>query len=328
MNMKTATAAHTAEVRAVHEKFLSRSSAKNRFIKPPTGRVHVIEAGDGPPVVLFNGSGPSALHMLPLLERIDGARTIAVDRPGFGLSDPADVPKNEFRQAAVVFVDGVMDALGVDGAVVGGSSMGATIATWYALARPERVRKLLLIGAPPLFPGTSAPGMLRLVASPIGTLLGKLMKPSPKLVVRNMKAFGEGETITRYPELIAAQVVAAGDKTYANTSTGELKTIISIWGFRSEFLLSDSDLAKIKAPTQIIWGNQRSTRWHRCGQVGRRGDLRFPAGGPRCGTWPLARPPRKSGEDHLRVREVARGALTSARRIYVEERAVASVCWC
>lgn len=105
---------------------------------------------------------------------------------------------------------------------------------WYALARPERVRKLL-VGAAPLFPGTSVPGMLRMVASPIETLMGKLMKPSPKLVVRNMKAFAEGETITRYPELIDAQVVAGGDKTYADTSTAELKTIISVWGFRSEY---------------------------------------------------------------------------------------------
>jgi 2-hydroxy-6-oxonona-2,4-dienedioate hydrolase len=254
MTMTTATATHTAEVEAVHEKILSRSSAKNRFINTPTGRVHVIEAGDGPPVLLLNGSGPSALHMLPMLERIDGAWTVAVDRPGFGLSDPAEVPRSDFRQAAVEFVDGAMDALGVDDAVVGGNSMGGTIATWYALARPKRVRKLLLVGAAPLFPGTSVPGMLRVVASPVGTFLGKLMKPSPKLVVKNMKAFGEGESITRYPELIDAQVIAGADKAYADTSMAELKTVISVRGFRREFLLSDADLAKIKAPTQIIWG--------------------------------------------------------------------------
>jgi pimeloyl-ACP methyl ester carboxylesterase len=254
MTMTTATATHTAEVEAVHEKILSRSSAKNRFINTPTGRVHVIEAGDGPPVLLLNGSGPSALHMLPMLERIDGAWTVAVDRPGFGLSDPAEVPRSDFRQAAVEFVDGAMDALGVDDAVVGGNSMGGTIATWYALARPQRVRKLLLVGAAPLFPGTSVPGMLRVVASPVGTFLGKLMKPSPKLVVKNMKAFGEGESITRYPELIDAQVIAGADKAYADTSMAELKTVISVRGFRREFLLSDADLAKIKAPTQIIWG--------------------------------------------------------------------------
>jgi pimeloyl-ACP methyl ester carboxylesterase len=252
--MSTTPSAHTAELEAVHQKILLGSAAKNRFIKTPAGRVHVIEAGDGPAVLLFNGSGPSALHMLPLLERIDGAWTIAVDRPGFGLSDPADVPRGKFREAAVEFVDGVMAALGLDEAVVGGNSMGGTIATWYALARPEQVRKLLLVGAAPLLPGTSVPGMLRMMVTPIGTLLGKLMKPSPKLVVQNMKAFGEGETIIRYPELIEAQVVAGRDKTYADTSTSELKTIISVRGFRSEFLLSDADLVKIKAPTQIIWG--------------------------------------------------------------------------
>jgi pimeloyl-ACP methyl ester carboxylesterase len=252
--MSAAPTVHTPELEAVHERILSGSVARNRFIKTRTGRVHVIEAGDGPPVLIFNGSGPSALHMLPLLERIDGAWAIAVDRPGFGLSDPVDVPHGRFRQAAVEFVDGVMTALGLDEAVVGGNSMGGTIATWFALARPERVGKLLLIGAAPLFPGTSVPAMLRVMVTPVGTLLGKLMKPSPKLVVKNMRAFREGETITRYPELIDAQVVAGGDKTYADTSRAELKTIISVRGFRSELLLTDADLGKIKSPTQIIWG--------------------------------------------------------------------------
>jgi hypothetical protein len=67
--MTTATAAHTANLKAVHEKILSGTSARNRFIKTLTGRVHVIEAGDGPPVLLCNGSGPSALHVLPVLVR-------------------------------------------------------------------------------------------------------------------------------------------------------------------------------------------------------------------------------------------------------------------
>jgi pimeloyl-ACP methyl ester carboxylesterase len=253
--MNITAAAHPKEVKAVHEKILSGSKAKGRFIRIPSGqRIHVIEAGDGPPVLLFNGSGPSALHMLPMLEKIDGVWAIAVDRPGFGLSDPADVPPEKFRQGAVDIVDGVLDALGLDDAVIGGNSMGGTIATWYALARPERVRKLLLIGASPLFPGTSVPRMLRIVATPLGTLLGKLMKPSAKLVVQNMKVFGEGETITRYPELIDAQVVAGGDKTYAHTSTAELKTVISVRGFKPEFQLSFDDLRRIKAPTQIVWG--------------------------------------------------------------------------
>lgn len=253
--MSVTTAVHPKEVSSVHEKILAESRAKSRFIRLPAGHnIHVIEAGDGPPVVLLNGSGPSALHMLPMLERVGGVWLVAVDRPGFGLSDPIDVPPERFREGAVHFVDEVLDALGLDNAVIGGNSMGGTISTWYALARPERVRKLLLIGAPPLFPGTSVPGMLRLITTPIGTVLGKLMKPSPKLVVQNMKAFGEGDTIIRYPELIEAQVVAGSDVIYAETSMAELKTVISMRGFKREFQLSFDDLRRIKAPTQIVWG--------------------------------------------------------------------------
>jgi pimeloyl-ACP methyl ester carboxylesterase len=36
--------------------------------------------------------------------------------------------------------------------------MGGTWALWYALARPERVRRLVLLGAAPLLPGTPCSG--------------------------------------------------------------------------------------------------------------------------------------------------------------------------
>jgi hypothetical protein len=62
-------------------------------------------------------------------------------------------------------------------------------------------------------------------------------------------------------------VVAGGDKTYVDTSTAELKTIISVWGFRSEFLLRDADLAKIKARPRSS-GKPTIHPWHRCSQVG------------------------------------------------------------
>jgi pimeloyl-ACP methyl ester carboxylesterase len=59
-------------------------------------RVHVIEAGEGSPVVFLHGSGTSSLSALSLLEHLEGVRMIAVDRPGYGLSDPVDVPR-KFR---------------------------------------------------------------------------------------------------------------------------------------------------------------------------------------------------------------------------------------
>lgn len=55
--MSITIAAHSEESKAVHEKILSGSKAKSRFIRIPSAhRIHLIEAGNGPPVLLSNGS--------------------------------------------------------------------------------------------------------------------------------------------------------------------------------------------------------------------------------------------------------------------------------
>src|SRR6266508_3330436 len=94
-------------------------------------------------------------------------------------------------RASVEWLDGVLDALGLDATALAGNSMGGTWALWYALARPERVRRLVLLGAAPLLPGTRVPPPLRVMATPkIGELLQRMMKPSPKMVVRMMSSMG------------------------------------------------------------------------------------------------------------------------------------------
>jgi hypothetical protein len=86
--------AHSDEVVALHERILRSSPARSRYIQVNSGRrVHVIEAGEGPPVLFLHGSSTSSLSLLPLLERPEGVRAIAVDRPGFGLSEPVRVPR-------------------------------------------------------------------------------------------------------------------------------------------------------------------------------------------------------------------------------------------
>ena len=145
-----------------------RRSGRDRHIEPRSGRrVHVIEAGEGPPVVFLHGSSTSSLSLLPVLERLEGVRAIAVDRPGFGLSEPVRVPRERFRDAAVEFLDEVLDELGLQTSAFAGNSMGGTWAVWYALARPERVRRLVLLGSAPLLPGTRPPVPLRVTAAPL-----------------------------------------------------------------------------------------------------------------------------------------------------------------
>jgi pimeloyl-ACP methyl ester carboxylesterase len=247
---------HSDEVFGVHQGILHASPARSRYIDVRSGRrVHVIEAGDGPPVVSLHGSSTSSLSLLPLLERVDGVRMIAVDRPGFGLSEPVHFPRGRFRDAAIEFVDEVLDALELETCAIAGQSMGATWAVWHALARPGRVRRLALLGSAPLLPETRPPAPLRAMTTPvIGDLLARI-KPNGKMVVRLMSSMGEKDTIVRYPHLIEALVAAARDPIASAANLAELRAIISPIGFRSSARLDPDELRRLNVPTLLIWGD-------------------------------------------------------------------------
>jgi pimeloyl-ACP methyl ester carboxylesterase len=134
---------HSAEVRDVYRRMLRDSRVQGRFVTLGTGRrVHVIEAGDGVPVVHLHGNNTSALSHLMLLEHAPAVRSYLVDRPGMGLSDPGDFSRGTFRDFAVRFVDDVLDALELENAVLVGASGGGVYATWwYALEHPRRVAR-------------------------------------------------------------------------------------------------------------------------------------------------------------------------------------------
>jgi pimeloyl-ACP methyl ester carboxylesterase len=260
--------AHSDEVLEVHERILGASAARSRHIEVRSGRrVHVIEAGEGPPVLFLHGSSESSLSLLtqdvggddravPLLERLEGVRAIAVDRPGFGLSEPVHVPRERFRDAAIEFLDEVLDELKLETSALAGSSMGGTWALWYALARPERVRRLVLLGAAPLLPGTRVPAPVRVMAAPVvGDLLARMLKPNARMVVRLMSSMGEKDTIVRYPDLIEALVAAGNDPIASAVNLAELRAIASPFGFRRSLRVHPDELRRLTVPTLLIWGD-------------------------------------------------------------------------
>lgn len=249
--------AHPDEMFEVHERILARYPADSRRIRVSSGRrVYVIEAGEGPPVVHLHGSGTSSLSLLPLFEHLEGVRIIAVDRPGFGLSDPVHVPRERFRNAAVEFVDEVLDELKLEMSALAGGSMGGTWALWYALARPERVRRLVLLTGAPLLPSTRAPAPLRVMATPVvGDLLARLVKPNAKMVVRLMSSMGEKDTIVRYPDLIESLVAAGNDPIASAADLAELRAILSPFGFRHSLRVRPDELRQLTVPTLLIWGD-------------------------------------------------------------------------
>jgi pimeloyl-ACP methyl ester carboxylesterase len=113
-------------------------------------RIHYQEAGDedASPVILIHGFISSNLiwsHiLLPLANA--GFRVIAPDLPGYGYSDkPKEAQYTISEQAQAV--KRLMDRLGIESATIVGASYGGAIAATLALDYPERVEKLILVGA-------------------------------------------------------------------------------------------------------------------------------------------------------------------------------------
>jgi pimeloyl-ACP methyl ester carboxylesterase len=242
---------------AAHARVLAGSSAQSRYFEVAGGRrIHAIEVGYGKPLVLLHGSGPTALQFLPLLERLTGVRAIAVDRPGFGLSDPAEPESEDYREAAVDSVSLMLDGLGLSETALLGNSTGGTWALWYALAHPDRVTRLVLLGASPLLPGTRVPPPMLGVATPTAGPPPEMPRPSKATVVQSMGVFGEGETIARYPDQLEAMVAAGYDQLVAGVRLTELRALIAPTGWHPALAMRTDELQALAVPTLLIWGEQ------------------------------------------------------------------------
>ncbi|MCA8093367.1 alpha/beta fold hydrolase [Burkholderia anthina] len=112
------------------------------------------DVGDGPPVLLIHGSGPGvtayANWRLTMPALATQFRVIAPDMAGFGETERP----SGYTYSMDNWVDhalGLLDALGVERAHVIGNSFGGALALALALAlairAPERVGRLVLMGA-------------------------------------------------------------------------------------------------------------------------------------------------------------------------------------
>jgi pimeloyl-ACP methyl ester carboxylesterase len=102
-----------------------------------------LEAGAGRPLVLVHGAGGSAeLWPRQLDELADVAQLLAPDLPGHG---PLGGRGRPSIAAYAEWLDGFLDAVAGEPAVVVGHSMGGAVAQTLALLRPERLAGLVLI---------------------------------------------------------------------------------------------------------------------------------------------------------------------------------------
>lgn len=121
-----------------------------RFVETELARTHLLDLGDGEPVVLLHGSGPGVSayanwrFTIPTLAR--SRRVIAPDLLGFGRTETNHPPAVDLR-AWVRQVVELADMLGLEQFDVVGNSMGGAIALALAARHPERVRRIVTMGS-------------------------------------------------------------------------------------------------------------------------------------------------------------------------------------
>ena len=124
-----------------------------RFAELQGRRVAWATVGEGPPMVM-GGWWMSHLELdwgsrrfRDFISALARHRTVVrYDRPGTGLSD-RDGPPPLTLDDEVEVLAGVVDAVGVDSAVVFAGSAGGPIAARYAAEHPRRVERLVLYGS-------------------------------------------------------------------------------------------------------------------------------------------------------------------------------------
>lgn len=109
------------------------------------GRLHYVDEGAGPPVVLVHGTPTWSFLYRDLIPRLAAAghRVIAPDHLGFGLSDrPAGAayrPEDHARRLAAL-----LDALDLRDLTLVVHDFGGPVGLSYAVAQPERVAGLVV----------------------------------------------------------------------------------------------------------------------------------------------------------------------------------------
>jgi pimeloyl-ACP methyl ester carboxylesterase len=119
---------------------------RGQFVEVAGARIHYLDKGTGPPIVILHGlGGQMGNFTYALLERLtDEFRVILMDRPGSGYSTRAPGATGRLTEQAAIVAQFIRK-LGLERPLLVGHSLGGAIALTVALDHPEVVKGLALI---------------------------------------------------------------------------------------------------------------------------------------------------------------------------------------
>ena len=215
-------------------------------------------------MVLLHGGLSQAGSWCLVAGRIPG-RVVIPDRPGWGLSDQLDFRTVDMRESSVTWLRGLMDELDLENTILVGASIGGFIALNYALAHPDRVASIVLVGAPPGL-RRQLPIPLRLMGNPIvGPLMARSKITDPEVnrrpVFKNLVAHPKSIPV----DVLQNDIDAMGLPGAGRAAFTMMRAMTTIRGFRPSMLIGD-DLAALNCPVTFLWGDADTFVPHTVGE--------------------------------------------------------------
>ncbi|GBD10453.1 4,5:9,10-diseco-3-hydroxy-5,9, 17-trioxoandrosta-1(10),2-diene-4-oate hydrolase [bacterium HR23] len=221
----------------------------HRWVTVLGRRVHLVAVGAGTPVLLLHGLGASWVAWEPLLPRLaPHLRVFAPDLPGHGDSDPL---RPYSLDNATPWMEGLLEALGIERVVVVGNSLGGLIALHFTLERPRRVSHLVLVDSAGL--GREVALSLRLATLPvIGEMLEAPSERGTQRLLRRL-VFADPRLIT--PALVTELTRVRSRPGAKATVLEALRYGIGLGGIKRHVLLLHR-LREVACPILVVWGGQ------------------------------------------------------------------------
>lgn len=229
---------------------------EGRFLDLDGVRVHAVEMGKGPDVVLIHGSSGNARDMTfrlaPALA--DRYRVIAFDRPGLGYTDDINPAGASITEQADL-LSRAAARMGAERPVVVGQSYGGAVALAWAVHHPGAISALVPVAAASTPWDTPLDAYYRMTSSPIGQWLAVPLLAAfvtPRRIEKEIAAvfapqptpegysdhFGPGLTLRR-----------ASIRANARQRANILREIIEL----------EPRYPDIRVPTEIVHGTADST---------------------------------------------------------------------
>lgn len=233
--------------RSMTELTADYTNEQSRFVAIDDLNIHYRDEGQGPVLVLLHGVASSLHTWDGWVEQLKPHyRIIRLDLPGHGLTGPDKTRKRYDIDYMVEKLDKFLTRLNVNKASIAGNSLGGYISWNYALQRPDRVEKLVLIDSAG-YP-QDMPFIMNLASWPVVGEMSQLMMPRFMVGMNVRAAYGDedkvsDELVRRYHDLTLRK--------------GNRKALVQVFRTMKEQSRNaqlGARVAEVRMPVLLMWG--------------------------------------------------------------------------